>query len=490
MTIHPVILSGGSGARLWPLSREHYPKQLLCLIGSETLLQQTVTRLEGLEDIAAPLFVCNEEHRFLVAEQIRQLNRSASHIILEPAGRNTAPALTLAALALKQQDPDALMLAMPADHVIRNREAFQHAVRAGAALAEQGKLMTFGIVPTAPETGYGYIRRGKPISPAGPAITDRQSRVTSHESPVTSYEISSFVEKPDAPTAQQYLSAGDYFWNSGMFLMQASAWLEELARQRPDILRACEAAFAQGARDGDFFRVDKQAFLACPSDSIDYAVMEKTDRAAVVPLDAGWSDIGAWSALWAVAEQDAQGNVTEGDVYMHATQNALVIAKHRLVAAVGLDDVIVVETPDAVLVAHKDHAQNVREIVNRLKDAKRSEYLMHRRVHRPWGSYEGVDAGERFQVKRLIVKPGASLSLQMHHHRAEHWVVVCGTARVTRGEEVFLLSENQSTYIPIGAKHRLENPGAIPLEIVEVQSGAYLGEDDIVRFEDVYNRHQ
>lgn len=466
MLIHPIILSGGSGTRLWPLSREHYPKQLLCLIGNETLLQQTVTRLDGLEGIAAPLFVCNEEHRFLVAEQVRQLNGSAARIILEPAGRNTAPALTLAALALKQQDPDALMLAMPADHVIQDREAFQHAVCAGAAVAEQGKLVTFGIVPTAPETGYGYIKKGR-----GSAVER-------------------FVEKPDAPTAQQYLSSGDYFWNSGMFLMQVSAWLEELARHRPEILKACEAAFAQGSQDGDFYRVDKKAFLACPSDSIDYAVMEKTDRAAIVPLDAGWSDIGAWSALWAMAEQDPQGNVTEGDVYMHATQNALVIAKHRLVAAVGLDDIMVIETPDAVLVAHRDHAQSVREIVNRLRDAKRSEYLMHRRVHRPWGSYEGVDAGERFQVKRLIVKPGAALSLQMHYHRAEHWVVVRGTARVARGDETFTLTENQSAYIPLGVKHRLENPGAIPLEIIEVQSGSYLGEDDIVRFEDVYNRHQ
>ena len=465
MLIHPVILSGGSGTRLWPLSREHYPKQLLCLLGDETLLQQTVTRLNGLENVAPPVFVCNEEHRFLVAEQVRQIGIGAPDIILEPVGRNTAPALTLAALALLKDKGDAVMLVMPADHAIQDTSGFQRAVNQGLALAEDGRLVTFGIVPTTAETGYGYIKRGE-----GNAVAE-------------------FVEKPDYQTAQRYLAAGDYLWNSGIFMLRASAWIDELGRYQPDILRHCRAAHEGGKRDADFYRVNSESFASCPSDSIDYAVMEKTDRAMVVPLDAGWSDIGAWSALWEVSDRDADGNVVQGDVYAHDTKNTLLIAQHRLLGTVGVEDLIVVETPDAVLVAHKDHAQNVREVVNRLKMEKRSEYLMHRKVHRPWGSYEGVDAGERFQVKRLIVKPGAALSLQSHQHRAEHWVVVKGAARVTCGDEVFTLTENQSTYIPIGVRHRLENPGATPLEIVEVQSGGYLGEDDIVRFEDVYNRH-
>ncbi len=463
--IFPVILSGGSGTRLWPLSRELYPKQLLCLVGESTLLQDTVSRLDGLSDIADPLFVCNEEHRFLIAEQVRLIGKTPADIILEPAGRNTAPALTLAALALKANGANDLMLVMPADHMINERAPFHAAVRQALPHARAGHLVTFGIVPTAPETGYGYIKKGYDAN------------------------VEAFVEKPDTATAQRYIAAGNYYWNSGMFLMRASVWLDELKRHRPDILEACTGAFAGSRRDGHFRRVNKDAFLGCPSDSIDYAVMEKTDRARVVPLEAGWSDIGAWSALWQVCEQDAAGNVTQGDVLTHSTRNALVIAQHRLVATVGLDDVIVIETPDAVLVAHKGQSQNVREIVDRLKREKRSEYQVHRRVYRPWGSYEGVDAGDRFQVKRLIVKPGAALSLQMHHHRAEHWIVVKGTARVTRGEEIFMLTENQSTYIPLGVKHRLENPGNISLEIVEVQSGAYLGEDDIVRFDDIYNRH-
>jgi mannose-1-phosphate guanylyltransferase/mannose-6-phosphate isomerase len=463
--IHPVILSGGSGTRLWPLSREHYPKQLLCLHGEQTLLQQTVSRLDGLTDVADPLVVCNEEHRFLVAEQIRQLDRTATDIILEPAGRNTAPALTLAALALTRDGSDPLMLVMPADHLIQDTATFHAAVREGAALADSGRLVTFGIVPMAPETGYGYIKRG-----AGNAVAK-------------------FVEKPDAETAARYLASGDYLWNSGLFMMRARAWLEELDRHHPDMLKACQGAYAQGRQDGEFYRLNNEAFLRCPNDSVDYAVMEKTDRAVVVPLAAGWSDIGAWPAVWQMSPQDEAGNVMQGDVYAHDTRNALLISRHRLLAAVGLDDVIVIETPDAVLVAHKDQAQNVKEIVSRLKTNKRSEYLMHRRVYRPWGSYEGMDAGERFQVKRLIVKPGAALSLQLHHHRAEHWVVVKGTAKVTRDDEVILLTENQSTYIPIGMKHRLENSGDVPLEIIEVQSGSYLGEDDIVRFDDRYNRH-
>lgn len=468
MFIHPVILSGGSGTRLWPLSREHYPKQLLCLTasGSDTLLQQTIKRLDGLADVAPPLLVCNDEHRFLVAEQLRETGREPEAIVLEPVGRNTAPALTLAALALSRSDADALLLVMPADHVIADVAAFHDAVTRALTLARQGMLVTFGIVPSTAETGYGYIRRGD---------GDR---------------VAEFVEKPDLATAQKYVQSGEYLWNSGMFLLRASRWLEELKRHRPDILTACQAAFKKVTQDMDFLRIDKQAFILSPSDSIDYAVMEKTDRAAVVPLDAGWSDIGAWSAVWAALPRDADDNVVQGDVYAHDTKNTLLMAKHRLLTAVGVRDLIVVETSDAVLVVHKECAQDVKHIVNLLKDAGRSEHLMHRRVYRPWGSYEGVDAGERFQVKRLIVKPGASLSLQMHHHRAEHWVVVKGIARVTRNDEEFTLCENQSTYIPIGTKHRLANPGTIPLEIIEVQSGAYLGEDDIVRFDDVYNRHK
>lgn len=466
MNIQPIILSGGSGTRLWPLSRELHPKQLLCLTGEQTMLQQTVSRLAELPAAAAPLVVCNEEHRFLVAEQLREINRVPAEILLEPAGRNTAPALTLAALAVQARHGDGILLVTPADHVIQDTPAFVKAVREALPLAQSGKLVTFGIVPTAPETGYGYIRRGP------------------------GHAVSAFVEKPDAATARRYIDSGEYLWNSGLFMMKAPAWIEEIRRLRPDILDACERAHANGRHDGDFFRVDKSAFLACPSESIDYAVMEKTDRAAVAPLDAGWSDIGAWSALWQVTPQDVNGNVLQGDVYAHDTRNAMLISSHRLLASVGVEDVIVVETPDAVLVVHKDQAQNVKEIVNRLKADKRSEHQLHRRVHRPWGTYEGVDEGERFQVKRLVVKPGASLSLQMHHHRAEHWVVVKGTAKVTRDDEVILLSENQSTYIPIGTKHRLENPGTIPLEIIEVQSGSYLGEDDIVRFEDAYNRHR
>lgn len=472
-TIFPVILSGGAGSRLWPLSREHYPKQLLALTGEHTMLQQTAMRLDGLPGVQAPVVVCNEEHRFLVAEQLREIGKTPVSIILEPVGRNTAPALTLAALFLMKHDPQAVMLVMPADHVIPNVQAFQSAVTQAARAAGDGYLATFGIVPTKPETGYGYIRKGKTL-----VGFDSLQRVAE------------FVEKPDSATAAQYLASGDYLWNSGMFVLNAAVWLDELKRRRPDILQACEAAYSQGQQDGEFYRVGKEAFLGCPSDSIDYAVMEQTDRAAVASLKAGWSDIGAWSAIWETETRNAQGNVIQGDVLLHNTRNALLISKHRLVTAVGLEDVIVVETPDAVLVAHKNSAQDVKEIVNRLKQDKRSEHLMHRRVYRPWGSYEGIDAGERFQVKRLMVNPGAAISLQLHHHRAEHWVVVKGTAKVTRGEEIVLLSENQSAYIPIGMKHRLENPGSIPLEIIEVQSGSYLGEDDIVRFEDRYNRHK
>jgi len=473
MKIYPVILSGGSGTRLWPLSREHYPKQLLALAGERTMLQQTALRLDGLNGIQPPVLVCNEEHRFLVAEQMHELGKTPAAIILEPVGRNTAPALTLAALFLVEKDPDAAMLAMPADHVIQDVPAFQAAVAQAAQCAGAGYLATFGIVPSKPETGYGYIRQGQPLSGHDPVRC-----------------VASFVEKPDTMTAAQYLASGDYLWNSGMFLLRARTWLDELKRARPDILQACEAAFRQGRQDGEFYRVNAEAFRSSPSDSIDYAVMEKTDRAVVMQLAAGWSDIGAWSAIWETAARDVQGNVTQGDVFAYDTHNTLLISKHRLVAAVGLEDVIVVETPDAVLIANKDRAQDVKEIVIRLKHERRSEHLMHRRVFRPWGSYEGIDAGERFQVKRLIINPGAAISLQLHHHRAEHWVVVKGTARVTRGDDILHLGENQSTYIPVGMKHRLENPGNALLEIIEVQSGDYLGEDDIVRFEDIYDRHK
>jgi len=453
------------------LSREHYPKQLLALAGDQTMLQQTAMRLQGMADVAPPTLVCNEEHRFLVAEQLREIGKVPLNIILEPVGRNTAPALTLAALDLVTRDPQAVMLVMPADHVISDVSAFQSAVEEAVAGAEAGQLATFGIVPTKPETGYGYIRRG--------TLLDGFKSLR---------RVASFVEKPDSDTAEGYLASGEYMWNSGMFVLRASIWLEELSQKRPDVLHACEAAYKRGRQDGEFYRVDGEAFRASSSDSIDYAVMEKTDRAVVVPLDAGWSDIGAWSAIWEAEARDDNGNVIQGDVLFHNTRNTLLIAKHRLVTAVGLDDAIVVETPDAVLVAHKNCAQDVKEIVSRLKQEKRNEHLMHRRVFRPWGSYEGIDIGERFQVKRLVVNPGAAISLQLHHHRAEHWVVVKGNAKVTRGDEVMLLGENQSTYIPVGMKHRLENPGNTPLEIIEVQSGGYLGEDDIVRFEDRYNR--
>lgn len=470
MTIYPVILTGGAGSRLWPLSREHYPKPLLPLFGERTMLQETALRLADLPGAMAPIFVCNEEHRFLVAEQVQVLGHKAGAILLEPEGRNTAPALTIAALYLLEKDPDAIMVAMPADHVIPDSAVFQAAVARGVALAEKGQLVTFGVVPKHAETGYGYIRRGDAIEKD------------------VSYRVSKFVEKPDLATAQGYVDSGEYYWNSGIFTMRADAWIAEMQRLAPAILDACKNAMASGKRDQDFCRVDKSTFLASPSDSIDYAVMEKTDKAAVVPLDAGWSDVGAWSALWDISAHDTAGNVLQGDVLTHDVSDTLVLAHHRCVAAIGLEGAVIIETPDAVLVTHRDRSQDVKEIVSQLKKKGRDEYKFHRRVYRPWGDYEGIDNGARYQVKRLTVKPGASLSLQMHHHRAEHWIVVKGTARVTRGEDVFILSENESTYIPLGTKHRLENPGAIPLEIIEVQSGSYLGEDDIVRFEDIYAR--
>ena len=470
MHYYPVILTGGAGSRLWPVSREFYPKPLLPLFGDHTLLQDTAARLDAISAMGNPVFVCNEEHRFLVAEQVRALDKEPEAILLEPEGRNTAPALTIAALYLCDKEPDAMMVVMPADHVIPDAKAFTAAVEQGGRLAADGYLVTFGVVADKPETGYGYIHRGEDIDASGVFKVDR------------------FVEKPDAATAQGYVDSGEYYWNAGIFLLRADRWLDEIGKLQPEILNACRQATAGGSRDSDFVRVEKEAFLSSPSDSIDYAVMEKTTRAAVVPLQTSWSDVGSWSSIWEVSEQDSEGNVARGDVLTHNTRNSLFMAENRCVAALGLDDMIVIETADAVLVADKNKCQDVKVIVNQLKESGREEHRFHRRVYRPWGDYEGIDHGNRYQVKRLTVKPGAKLSLQMHHHRAEHWIVVSGTAQVTRGEDVFMLSENESTYIPIGTNHRLENPGTIPLEIIEVQSGSYLGEDDIVRFEDVYNR--
>ncbi len=485
MTLWPVILCGGQGTRLWPLSREGYPKQFLSLVSDRTLLQDTISRLDGLESVAAPVVVCNEAHRFLVMEQIAELGRSASITVLEPVSRNTAPALSLAALALADvaegDDPDPVMLAMPADHIVRDVPAFQAAVCEGVLPAEKGCLVTFGIVPSGPETGYGYIRKD---APAGGQM----------------FTVSAFVEKPDAPTAQTYMDSGEYLWNSGMFMMRASVWQQALAHYRPDIAEACRAAYERGHMDNGICRPDRSLFTRCPSESIDYAVMEKAAGdpewgsvhapSVVVALDAGWSDVGSWFSLWDKGARDAQGNLIQGDVYANSARNNLLLAQHRLLAAVGLEDTVVVETADAVLVAPKDRAQEVRELVALLKAEGRSEQAQHRRVHRPWGSYEVLQAGPGFQVKQLTVTPGAATSLQSHQHRAEHWVVVSGTAKVVRDDEVTHLSENESTFIPLGAVHRLANPGETTLEVIEVQLGSYLGEDDIVRLEDDYNRHQ
>lgn len=465
--LQPVLLSGGSGTRLWPLSREAYPKQFLPLVDDDTLLQATWRRVAALAD-TAPIVVAGEEHRFLVAEQLRQIGAPRPAILLEPVGRNTAPAIAAAALQAMAAGDDPLLLVLPSDHVVRDAAAFQAAVRAAMPAAEAGMLVTFGIVPTAPETGFGYIQAER-----GGAEGVRR--------------VLRFVEKPDAATAQAYLDAGGYYWNSGMFLLLASRYLQELQRFRPDILAGVRAAFVAAARDGDFIRLDKTAFAACPSDSIDYAVMEKTDAAAVLPVDIGWNDVGSWSALWEVSAQDADGNAHHGDVIAIDSRNSYAYAR-RLVALVGVDDLVVVETDDAVLVARKDRVQQVKDVVARLKAEARPQAVLHREVHRPWGSYDSIDIGDGFQVKRIKVKPGARLSLQSHTRRAEHWVVVRGTARVTRDNDVFELFANQSTYIPIGAKHRLENPGSEMLELVEVQSGDYLGEDDIVRYEDAYGR--
>jgi len=468
--LQPVLLSGGSGTRLWPLSREAYPKQFLPLAGDDTMLQATWLRVAALADAAhalnRPIVVAGEDHRFLVAEQLRQIGAPVPAILLEPIGRNTAPAIAAAALQAMAAGDDPLLLVLPSDHVVRDADAFRNAVRVAMPAAEAGALVTFGIVPNAPETGFGYIQAA-----AGDGVR----------------KVLRFVEKPDAATAQSYLGAGGYFWNSGMFLLRAWRYLEELQRFRPEIVDAVRAAFEGAARDGDFIRLDKQAFSSCPSDSIDYAVMEKTDAAMVLPVDIGWNDVGSWSALWDVSEQDGDGNAHHGDVIAIDSRNSYAYAQ-RLVALVGVDDLVVVETDDAVLVARKDKVQQVKDVVATLKSQQRTQAALHREVHRPWGSYDSVDAGDGFQVKRIKVKPGARLSLQSHTRRAEHWIVVRGVARVTRDNDVFELFANQSTYIPIGAKHRLENPGAEILELIEVQSGDYLGEDDIVRYEDVYGR--
>ncbi len=466
----PVLLSGGVGSRLWPVSRELYPKQFLTLADERlSLFQQTLERLGDMPSLGKPIVVCNEEHRFLVAQQLREMGLEGGSIILEPAGRNTAPAIALAAIDALQQTADAVLFVLPADHLIRDRGALQQAAQQALVQAGAGHLVTFGIVPQTPETGYGYIRRGAAIGEQA-------------------FAVSHFAEKPDLATAQSYLDSGEYFWNSGMFVFRADRYLEELERHAPAVLEACRKACEQASDDLDFIRVHRESFLACPSDSIDYAVMERTERAAMVTLECGWSDVGSWGALWQTGAADEHGNVCRGDVVMNEVSNTYVRAESRLVAAVGLKDVVIVETADAVLVADRNAAQEVKQIVSHLKREQRDEALNHKRVYRPWGSYESLVVAGRFQVKRIIVEPGHQLSLQMHHHRAEHWIVVRGTALVTCGEQELMLREDQSTYIPLGTKHRLANPGKIPLELIEVQTGSYLGEDDIVRFTDVYGR--
>jgi len=466
----PVLLSGGVGSRLWPVSRELYPKQFLPLADDKrTLFQQTLERLQGLPGLGEPIVVCNNEHRFLVAQQLREGGHVGGSILLEPIGRNTAPAIALAAIDALKQTEDAVLLVLPADHVITDWSALHRAAITAQSLAGEGHLVTFGIVPNQPETGYGYIRKG--------AVLRDDACSVSH-----------FAEKPDLSTATAYLESGEYLWNSGMFVFRADRYLEELAEHAPQMLEACRQAYEAGSEDLDFIRIPKDIFAACPSDSVDYAVMERTQRAAVVPLDCGWNDVGSWPALWQTGSADAEGNVTRGDVMLRGVGNSYVRAESRLAAVIGLQDVVVIETPDAVLVSSKDAAQDVKHIVNALKKAGRGEALLHTRVYRPWGTYESLVESDRFQVKRIVVNPGQQLSLQMHHHRAEHWIVVKGTARVTCGDNELTLHEDQSTYIPIGSKHRLANPGKIPLEIIEVQSGSYLGEDDIVRFDDSYGR--
>ena len=463
----PVILSGGSGTRLWPLSREYHPKQFLPLVSEKTMVQQTLARLDGIAGLKPPIAVCNEDHRFMMAEQLWEIDCKAAAIILEPVGKNTAPAVAMAALAATSEDD--VLLVLPADHVIDDTPAFQDAVLQAKVMAEAGFLVTFGIVPAHPETGYGYIKRGDEIREQA-------------------FNVAAFVEKPDLKTATEYVDSGDYFWNSGMFAFKAGRYLEELEKFNPEMLACCRKTFAAAKIDMDFTRLDKEIFSDCPADSIDYAVLEKTEQAIVIPLDTGWNDVGSWSALWDVTQKDENGNAIHGDVLTVDTKNSFIHTEGRLVATIGVDDLVVIETDDAVMVAPKDRVQDVRAIVDQLKKIGRKEAKLHRKVYRPWGHYDSVDNGERHQTKRIVVKPGARLSVQKHHHRAEHWVVVKGTALVTKAGEQILLSENESVYIPLGTVHCLENPGVIPLEMVEVQSGSYLGEDDIVRYEDKYGR--
>lgn len=465
----PVIMSGGSGTRLWPLSRKNKPKQFLNLFGDSSLFQDTITRLSGIETLEAPIIVCNEDHRFMVAEQLQEKNIDNAEIVLEPCAKNTAPAIALAALQAQQRGDDPTLLILAADHVIQNISVFQQAIAAASTEAQQDHLVTFGIVPMNPHTGYGYIEAQDNNSPS---------------------KVNDFVEKPDLETAQSYVDAGNFYWNSGMFMFKASTVINELERLAPEILAACRAALSNSNQDLDFIRIDKEQFSLCPSDSFDYAVMEKTDRAMVIPLDAGWSDVGSWSSLWENHQQDANNNVLIGDVTIQDVSNAYVHSEHRLVTVMGLDNVVVVETADAVMIADKQQSENVKNIVSTLVEKQRTEATLHRKGYRPWGMYDSIDQGERFQVKRITVNPGASLSLQMHHHRAEHWIVVKGTAEVTCDDKKIMLSENESTFIPLGAMHRLHNPGRVPLEIIEVQSGSYLGEDDIIRIDDRYNREQ
>lgn len=468
--IHPVIIAGGSGSRLWPLSRTLYPKQFLCLDGQNTMLQSTICRLDGL-DCSPPLVICNEKHRFIVAEQLQEIDKLTGNIILEPQARNTAPAIALAAIAAcnNNSDHNPLLLVLAADHIIEENKFFHDAVTSAIPLAENGKLVTFGIVPDAPETGYGYIRRGE--------VSSTQIQVDS-----VAFNVDAFVEKPDLETAEKYISAGEYYWNSGMFLFQARRYLEELEKYRPDILQACLLAMDNAELDNDFIRVSRDDFQACPEESIDYAVMEKTTDAVVLPMNVGWSDVGSWSSLWEISDRNDEGNVYHGDVIDHNTENSYVYAESGLVATVGVKDLIVVQTKDAVLIANKTDVQDVKKIVAQIQADGRSEHHIHREVFRPWGKYDSIDEGDRYQVKRITVKPGQGFALRMHHHRAEHWIIVAGTAKVTICDEVQLLSENQSVYIPQGTIHCLENPGKVQLEMIEVRSGVYLEEDDIVRF--------
>ena len=465
--ILPVIMAGGSGTRLWPLSRAMYPKQFLKIVGENTMLQDTVKRLKNLHT-TRPLVICNEEHRFLVAEQLREINQTGQ-IILEPQGRNTAPAIALAALQAIKSGDDPLMLVLAADHVIKNVKSFETAVAAAVVLAKQNKLVTFGIVAESAQTGYGYIKRGDSCGKNG-------------------FNVERFVEKPDKVTAEKYIKTGEFYWNSGMFLFKASRYLDELQKYHPEIFETCSNSMESVTIDMDFIRIDADIFATCPSESIDYAVMEKTDSAVVIPLDAEWSDIGSWSAIWDVSEKDESGNRYLGDVITEDSKNCLIHGEDRLITVLGLENVVVIDTKDAILIADKNKVQDVKTIVEQLKNSNREEWKIHREVYRPWGKYDSIDVGNRYQVKRITVNPGAKLSVQMHYHRAEHWIIVSGTASVTNGEETFMVTENESTYIPIGQIHALENPGKVKLELIEVQTGSYLGEDDIVRLEDNYGR--